>query len=453
MSSWLKIHRVASPLRGDVHLSGDKSLSHRAFIFASMATGITRVKNVLDGDDIKATIGALQALGVLIRQEGDDFCVHGRGGVGFVSPVHGLDCGNSGTTARLLSGMLAGLEVSAVLDGDASLAQRPMGRIMEPLRFLGAHLEARDNNYLPLMVRGNSSLLAGAWRSDVASAQVKSAFLLAGLNAQGESCYHEPLVSRDHSEIMLEFFGGTLMRTYLEDGGLELRLRGHQILRAPQEKLILAGDPSSAALIATAIILTQGAGCFHNLLVNPLRVCFFEWVKKMGVRVVLKDKKRGGGEEVAHLHVSATQSLNAIHIPACDAPRLIDEYPALAILASCGCGTSRFDGLAELRHKESDRLAQLHEGLNKNGVKATLENDSLIIEGQETIAGGQVMNAHHDHRMAMAWSLLSLVSERPILVEGAECIKTSFPSFAKVMRALGATVEEGIEKNIEKSNE
>ena len=434
--------RANAPLRGVVSLAGDKSLSHRAFMMAAMAVGESVIHNALLSDDIRATLRCLSCLGVRIDRDGETHRVGGRGGVGLVTPSQPLDCGNSGTAARLLCGLLAGHDVWAQMTGDASLSERPMARVIAPLRAMGAHIECRDDHRLPLTIRGMSPLLPIDWRSPVASAQVKSSILFAALNALGDTTFIEPSMSRDHSERMMTLYGAHLQQNIHKDG-YHITMKGLQTLIAPSEPLVIPSDPSSAALMATAAAMTKGSLSFPHLLINAHRIGFFEMIEKMGAEVRYDNSTHACGEDVADVHVSFSQPLQSVTIDATRSAVLIDEYPALAVLAAVAHGTSRFCGLAELRHKESNRLEGLCDKLARCGVSAVVEKDDLIIDGSngEMIQGGQTIDGDGDHRIAMSFILLSLHSRDPIGVTGTDTIATSFPKFITQLRQCGAQIE------------
>ena len=435
--------RADAPLRGVVSLAGDKSLSHRSFMMAAMAVGESVIHNALLSDDIKATLRCLSSLGVSIEHDGATHRVGGRGGVGLVTPAQPLDCGNSGTSARLLCGVLAGHDVWAHMTGDASLSERPMERVIAPLRAMGARIECRDDHRLPLTISGTSPLLPIDWHSPVASAQVKTAILFAALNALGDTTIIEPSVSRDHTERMMTLYGARLQQNIHEDGSHHVTMKGLQTLTAPSEPLVIPSDPSSAALMATAAAMTKGSLSFPHLLINAQRIGFFEVIEKMGAKVRYDNPTRACGEDVADVHVSFSQPLQSVTIDAARSAVLIDEYPALAALASVAHGTSRFCGLAELRHKESNRLEGLCDKLTRCGVSAVVEKDDLIIDGSggERIQGGQTIDGEGDHRIAMSFILLSLHSHDPIGVTGTDTIATSFPQFVTELRQCGAQIE------------
>jgi 3-phosphoshikimate 1-carboxyvinyltransferase len=419
--------RRGGPLRGVADPPGDKSISHRAIIFAALAEGESVIHGLSDALDVQHTIDAVRALGA----EAEVNAQGGwrvRGGT-WHSPGKPISCGNSGTTARLLMGAVAGQSITATFTGDASLLRRPMARVTEPLRRMGARIEGGDT--LPITVTGGG-LRAIRHTNLPASAQVKSAVLLAALSAEGVTKIHEPLPTRDHSELLLPAFKAVLNR----QGAI--LLPGPQRLR-PAE-IAVAGDVSAAAFPLVAASLVPGSVVrLRGVGANQLRTGLLETLQEMGADITEANQSLCGREEVADLTIRAA-TLRCVTVPAERAPRMIDEYPILAIAAACAEGETVMQGLGELRHKESDRLAAIVAGLTACGVKAAADGDSLRVTGGP-VRGGAVVDSAGDHRIAMAFLILGLVSEQPIAVEGAEMIATSFPGFAALMRSLGARIE------------
>jgi len=428
-------------LAGRVAVPGDKSISHRALMLAAMAVGESRIAGLLEGDDVLATAHALRALGVGLEHLGPGhWGVHGVGPAGFAEPDRPLDLGNAGTGARLLLGLLAGHPFTAFLTGDDSLRRRPMARVMRPLERMGARFVARSGDRLPLAITGTTELLPIEHRQPVPSAQVKSAVLLAGLHAPGETTVIEPQLSRDHTERMLAHLGAGLRTQALPDGGRAITVVGQPELGAT--RLVVPGDPSAAAFPLVAALLAPGSAVgIEGVGVNPLRAGLFECLREMGARLELHDQRERAGEPIADLAVE-TSELRAIEVPAARAPSMIDEYPVLAVAAACARGRTRLAGLAELRVKESDRLGAMARGLAACGVRAEVAGDDLIIEGTgRPPAGGARIDAGHDHRIAMSFLVLGTVAQAPVTVDGAETIDTSFPGFAALMNGLGARLE------------
>jgi len=413
-------------LFGDAQVPGDKSVSHRAVIFAALAQGESRIAGLSDALDVQHTIAAVRALGA-DAEEGRNGEWRVAGGP-WQSPPSALECGNSGTTARLLMGAVAAQRIAATFTGDASLRRRPMARLSAPLRRMGARITGGGT--LPLTVTGGP-LRAIRHVNDPASAQVKSAILLAALGAEGITEIEEPLPSRDHSERMLPMFGVAV------EGGATARLNGPQRLRPAD--IAVPGDFSAAAFPLVAALLVPGSEVtIRGVGVNPLRTGLIDTLREMGAEIETENHRMCGGEPVADL-IARGSSLRAVTVPAERAPRLIDEYPILAVAAACARGGTVMHGLGELRHKESDRLAAIAAGLAACGIAAEAAGDSLRITGGR-VAGGAPVASGGDHRIAMAFLILGLVSEQPIRVDGAHMIATSFPAFVPLMRSLGADI-------------
>ena len=436
---------IASPssgLKGKIACPGDKSMSHRALILGGMALGQTRVEGLLCGQDVLATLGALRQLGVSITGPDKAGCttISGRGLGAFTAPHAPLDLGNSGTGARLLMGVVAGADMTASFTGDASLSVRPMGRIIAPLREMGAQFMARDGNYLPLTLTGTDTPLSIDWQSNIASAQVKSAILLAGLSARGITSITEPTASRDHSERMLAHFGAEITSETHADGRYTAHLKGEADLTGTDIRI--PADPSSAAFAAVAALITaDSAITIPNVGLNPLRFGLYETLREMGADIGISNQRIEGGEPVGDITCHSSQ-LSGINVPESRAASMIDEYPILAIAAACAEGTTTMHGIGELRVKETDRIAMTEQGLLKAGVEVKTTPDSMTIKGGsgKALAGGFTLDACHDHRIAMAFLVCGLASSSPISVSGAETINTSFPNFAALMQNLGADI-------------
>lgn len=409
-------------------------------MLGGLAIGRTRITGLLEGEDVHATAGALRALGVPVTREGPGaWTVSGVGVGGLGEPSEVLDMGNSGTAARLLLGLLATHDMTAFMTGDHSLVKRPMARVTGPLSRMGADFVTRGGR-LPLAVRGAATPIPIVHRMDVASAQVKSAILLAGLNAPGETTVIEPAATRDHTERMLRHFGGSISVGVLEDGATAITVRGQpELIAAP---IVVPGDPSSAAFPAVAALLVPGSEIsLRNVGMNPLRTGLYETLVEMGADITFTDAGEAGGEPVSHLTVRAGP-LKGITVPAERAPRMIDEYPILAMAAACAEGTTRLLGLAELKVKESDRLAMIADGLAACGVEIEVGEDSLTIYGKgRPPKGGATVATAFDHRIAMSFLVLGLVSDDPIAVDDATAIATSFPTFETLMAGLGAIIK------------
>ena len=434
--------RRAGPLKGRVDVPGDKSISHRALIFGALAVGETRITGLLEGEDVLNTAKAMRALGASVESDGQGrWRVQGVGVGGFCAPHEALDFGNSGTGCRLVLGAVAGCPIEARFDGDASLRKRPMARILDPLAQMGARaVEAADGARLPVLLRGARDPIPIVYRSPVASAQIKSAVLLAGLAAPGETTVIEDEASRDHTERLLTHFGAEV--TVKRDGahGRRVTLRGQpELVPAP---VVVPGDPSSAAFPLVAALLVPGSDVvLRNVMTNPLRTGLLQTLREMGALIETLDERLDGGEQAADLRVLGS-ALRGVDVPAERAPAMIDEYPVLAVAAAFAHGTTRMRGLTELRVKESDRLAAIVDGLRVNGVECDVEQDDLIVHGTGARArGGGTVATHMDHRIAMAFLVMGMASERPVAVDDTGFIATSFPGFADMMRGLGAELE------------
>jgi 3-phosphoshikimate 1-carboxyvinyltransferase len=426
-------------LTGTADIPGDKSISHRALMLGGLAVGQTRITGLLEGDDVHATAAALRALGVTVTREGPGaWTVSGVGVGGLSEPSQVLDMGNSGTAARLLLGVLATHNFTAFMTGDHSLVKRPMARVTGPLSRMGADFVTRGGR-LPLVVRGAANPIPIVHRMEVASAQVKSAVLLAGLSAPGETTVVEPVATRDHTERMLRHFGGAISVNLLEDGATAITVHGRpELVAAP---ITVPGDPSSAAFPAVAALLVPGSEVsLRNVGMNPLRTGLYETLIEMGADITFTDAGEAGGEPVSDF-VARYSVLKGVTVPAERAPRMIDEYPILAMAAACAEGTTRLLGLAELKVKESDRLAMIAEGLAACGVKIAVGEVSLTIHGNgRPPKGGATVATAFDHRIAMSFLVLGLVSDEPIAVDDATAIATSFPTFEALMAKLGAPI-------------
>jgi 3-phosphoshikimate 1-carboxyvinyltransferase len=427
-------------LAGEIPVPGDKSISHRALMLAALAVGESEITGLLEGEDVLRTAEALRALGAEVaRADGGAWRVWGRGVGGLVEPDRVLDMGNSGTAARLLMGILAGHPMTTVLTGDASLVGRPMGRVAEPLEQMGARIVARQGTRLPLAVVGSDRLLPIRYRLPVPSAQVKSAVLLAGLGAPGRTEVVETLPTRDHSERMLRHFGAEVRVEETDEGQL-VALTGQPELEA--RRVTVPGDPSSAAFPLVAALVTPGSRLrLAGVGLNPRRCGLLDTLREMGADIGIGNEREAGGEPVGDLLATAGP-LRGVEVPAERAPAMIDEYPVLAVAAACATGTTVMRGLAELRVKESDRLAAVAQGLAACGVKVEEGPDSLAVHGLAgRPPGGGTVESRLDHRIAMSFLVLGLAAERPVTVDDAGPIETSFPGFADLMKSLGGRIE------------
>jgi 3-phosphoshikimate 1-carboxyvinyltransferase len=429
----------AGPLRGRVAAPGDKSISHRALILGASAVGETTIAGLLEAQDVLATARALAALGARIEREPGLWRVRGRGIGGLCEPDRVLDMGNSGTGARLLMGLVASHPFISFFAGDASLSARPMRRVIEPLGEIGACVWSRTGDRLPLAIRGAPDPLPIEHTLAVASAQVKSAILLAGLNAPGLTTIHEPQPSRDHTERMLAHFGAEIACSDGKDGGRTISLVGQPELIG--RELTVPGDISSAAFPLVAAILAPGSRLsIDGVGVNPLRTGLLETLAEMGANIEVANGRTLCGEPVADLVVTAGP-LHGLEVPAERVPRMIDEFPILAVAAAFAAGPTRMSGLAELRVKESDRLATIAEGLAACGVATESGKDWLVVHGTGgSVAGGAEVQAHFDHRIAMAFLVLGTAARGAVGIDDGSAIATSFPEFVALMNGLGAGI-------------
>ncbi len=434
------VARGGAALSGQARVPGDKSISHRALMIAAMAVGETSVRGLLDGADVIATAAALQALGVDLGR-GDDgvWRVHGVGAGGLAEPGQVLDMGNSGTGARLLAGLLASHPFTSFLTGDASLVGRPMDRVTTPLESMGAAFLTRSGGRLPLAVTGARAPIPITYRPPVASAQVKSAVLLAALNTPGATTVIEGAPTRDHTEIMLRHFGAAVTVEDAQGGARAVTVSGEVELSA--RAVEVPADISSAAFPLVAALICPGSQVtLPGVGVNLLRTGLLETLEEMGADVTLAGARTAAGEPVADLTVRAGP-LTGVEVPPERAPRMIDEYPVLAAAAACAEGRTVLRGLAELRVKESDRLAAIADGLGACGVRVEGTGDELVIHGTGTPPpGGATIAARLDHRVAMAFLVLGLAARAPVRIDDARTIETSFPGFAALMVGLGADI-------------
>jgi 3-phosphoshikimate 1-carboxyvinyltransferase len=431
---------TSGKLSGRIRVPGDKSISHRALMLGALAVGESRISGLLEGEDVLRTAAAMRALGAELRREAAPggtaiWHVSGVGVGGLAEPQDFLDLGNAGTGARLLMGLIAGHPITAFLTGDASLRRRPMARAAEPL----LRISAREGCRLPLAIIGAVEPLPIAYRLPVPSAQVKSAVLLAGLNAPGATTVVETLATRDHSERMLRHFGATVDVEATEEGGRIVTLTGQPELRAAD--LVVPGDPSSAAFPAVAALLLAGSQIvIEGIGINALRTGLFATLVEMGAALDFQNRRIEGGEEVADLDVRASR-LSGVEVPAARAPSMIDEYPILAVAAAFAKGRTVMRGLGELRVKESDRLAAIARGLAACGVAAAIEGDDLVVEGQDgPPPGGATVETQLDHRPAMAFLVFGMAARKPVAIDDGATIATSFPDFTALMNGLGATI-------------
>ena len=427
-------------LKGHARVPGDKSISIRALILGALTVGETRISGLLEGEDVLYTAQTLRELGAQLEQRGGGaWCVRGVGVAGFAAPAQTLDFGNSGTGCRLMLGAVAGCPITAAFDGDASLRTRPMRRILDPLERMGARTLSSADGRLPLTLAGARDPIPIVFESPVPSAQVKSAALLAGLAAPGETVVIEREATRDHTEKMLQHFGAQVRVEPAGEGGAGRRitLTGQpELVPAP---IVVPADPSSAAFPLIAALITPGSDVLlEGVMMNPLRTGLLTTLADMGASVERLAVRTEGGEEIADLRVRGGQALRGVTVPAARAPSMIDEYPVLAVAAAFAERETVMRGLKELRVKESDRLAATAALLRDNGVEVEINGDDLIVQGRGRAPGGGLVATHMDHRIAMSALVMGLASEQPVTIDDGTFIATSFPGFVELMRGLGA---------------
>ena len=434
----LSSRRADTPLSGSIVVPGDKSISHRALMFAGLAVGETVVTGLLEGEDVLRTAAAMRALGAdLVREAAGRWRIAGRGIGGLREPDDVLDMGNSGTAARLLCGILASHDLFAVMTGDASLRRRPMRRVTDPLAQSGAVFSGREGGRLPLAIQGARSAMPLDYVLPVPSAQVKSAVLLAGLNAPGWTRVEEREATRDHTERMLRHFGAEV--------SVEPKGRGSVVMLRGQPELVAAdvmvpGDPSSAAFVLAAAAVVPGSTVtVRGVALNAARTGLFTTLQEMGANLTIGNRRVEGGEDVGDVTILQTR-LRAVDVPAERAPSMIDEYPVLAAVAASAVGVTRMHGLGELRVKESDRLTATAAMLSVNGVRVEIEDDTLVVYGQELPPGGGLVMTQMDHRIAMSALVLGLNAAAPVRVDDSGFIATSFPGFVALMQGLGGGI-------------
>jgi 3-phosphoshikimate 1-carboxyvinyltransferase len=430
--------RASGPLAGKVRVPGDKSISHRALILGALAVGETRISGLLEGEDVLNTAKAMRALGAQVERTGDfAWSVRGVGVTGFAQPDAPLDFGNSGTGCRLVMGAVAGCPITAIFDGDASLRSRPMRRVLDPLELMGARVgDSGQGGRLPLTLHGARDPLPILYRTPVASAQIKSAVLLAGLAAPGVTTVIEAEASRDHTELMLKHFGAQIVSTPEGRHGRRIALTGQPELHGSE--VVVPADPSSAAFPIVAALIVEGSDIvLSDVMTNPLRTGLFTTLREMGGSIEESHVRGDAGEPMAQFRVRASR-LRGVEVPPERAPSMIDEYLVLAVAAAFAEGTTIMRGLQELRVKESDRLEATAAMLRVNGVRVEIAGDDLIVEGKGHVAGEGVVATHMDHRIAMSALVMGLAADKPVKVDDTAFIATSFPDFIPMMRSLGA---------------
>jgi len=434
--------RRSGPLKGTAKVPGDKSISHRSLMLGGLASGKTRVTGLLEGEDVLRTADAMRAMGARIEKKDGTWLIRGTGNGALLEPEAPFDFGNAGTGSRLTMGLVGTYDMKTTFTGDASLSRRPMGRVLDPLRLMGVQvLEAAPGDRMPITLHGPRVAAPITYTVPMPSAQVKSAVLLAGLNAPGITTVVEPAMTRDHTEKMLKGFGAELEVETGRDGARRIRLAGQG--RLTGRDIVVPGDPSSAAFPIVAALIVPGSDVtVENVLMNPTRTGLILTLQEMGASIELMNRRDAGGEEVADLRVRHSE-LRGVTVPAERAPSMIDEYPVLSIAAAFAEGQTLMEGLEELRVKESDRLAAVAAGLAANGIDCTEGGASLTVRGRPDGKdyGGGTVTTHLDHRIAMSFLVLGMAAEKPVTVDDRATIATSFPEFLGLMRELGAEVE------------
>ncbi|MBL4805952.1 MAG: 3-phosphoshikimate 1-carboxyvinyltransferase [Rhodobacteraceae bacterium] len=431
--------RKCGPLSGEARVPGDKSISHRSLILGALSVGETHVTGLLEGGDVLDTAKAMRAFGADVERVGDgEWRIHGVGVGGFAEPEDVIDCGNAGTGVRLIMGAMATTDITATFTGDASLRSRPMGRVTDPLALFGTQSHGRSGGRLPLTIVGAANPVPVRYATPMPSAQVKSAVLLAGLNAPGETVVIEQEATRDHTERMLAGFGAEIT-TEITDEGRVITLKGQPELTG--QTIVVPRDPSSAAFPVVAALLVEGSDILvPNIGLNPTRAGLFTTLTEMGADITFENPHSEGGEPVADLRVRFGP-LKGITVPPERAPSMIDEYPILAVLAATASGKTVMKGIKEMRVKECDRIDAMARGLEACGVKIEETEDSLTIYGMGKIPGGATCVTHLDHRIAMSFMCLGMITEKPVKIDDAAAIETSFPDFVPLMERLGASFQ------------
>jgi 3-phosphoshikimate 1-carboxyvinyltransferase len=436
------VARRSQALKGVARVPGDKSISHRSFMFGGLASGETRITGLLEGEDVMRTGEAMKAMGARIEKKDGEWIINGVGNGCLLEPEAPLDFGNAGTGSRLTMGLVGTYDMETTFIGDASLSGRPMGRVLEPLRQMGVQvLKAAPGDRMPITLRGPNHAAPITYRVPMASAQVKSAVLLAGLNTPGVTTVVEPVMTRDHTEKMLQGFGANLTVETDEQGVRHIFIEGQGKLSG--QTVRVPGDPSSAGFPLVAALIVPGSDItIENVLMNPTRTGLLLTLQEMGGRIDILNPRSAGGEDVADLRVRSSD-LKGVAVPASRAPSMIDEYPVLAVAASFAEGETLMQGLEELRVKESDRLAAVARGLEANGVDCTEGEATLAVRGRPggKGLGGGTVTTHLDHRIAMSFLVLGLATEKPVTIDDQAMIATSFPEFMGLMKGLGAEID------------
>ena len=422
-------------LKGSLNISGDKSISHRSVIMAAMSIGETEIHNLLESKDILSTINILRKLGVKIKKINGLWIINGVGTCGFKQPTQKLDAGNSGTTSRLMLGAVATNPIHAIFLGDKSLSARPMSRVTNFLENIGAKIKLTKNNYLPISIQGTQDCLPLKHIITKPSAQIKSSIMLAALNISGQTSIEEKQATRDHTEIMFQYLGIKFKKKNYKNGKTQIIINGPKEIYA--KDIHIASDPSSAAFFTVGALISPGSNIeIKNVCMNKTRIAYINILRKMGGNIIVKKVGKLSGETIGNIKVKYSK-LKAVVINKKLAPYLIDEYPILAIAASQAKGVTKMKGLAELRYKESDRLKSIHENLVASKIDSSIKNDDLIIKGSsEQLIGNNKISTHHDHRIAMSFSILNLVCKKPLKIDNLKCIEISYPKFKQDLKSL-----------------
>ena len=423
-------------LKGSIKISGDKSISHRALIFASLSTGRVKISNLLESDDVMRTLNVLKELGIKIVKQEKYWLVYGNGTGGYIQPSQTLDCGNSGTTSRLMIGAVSSNPISCTFIGDNSLSKRSMSRLSIFLEKMGAEIKLTKKDFLPLYINGNTNLIPMEHVMQKPSAQVKTAIILSALNIKGETKIIEKRNTRDHTEKLMEYLRIKFKKKILTKNSMSIEINGPYEIK-PRD-ITVASDPSSAAFfVVGALIIPNSTVILKNIALNKTRIAFIDVLKKMGGKIKIKKTKTVSGEDVGDIKVSYS-SLNGIKIKAASSPYLIDEYPILSIAASQAKGFTIMEGLSELRHKESDRIKSIITNLSKIGFNVNSKKDDISIEGSNKI---KIINqikikTYGDHRIAMSFKILSLLYKNKLIIDDDSCISISYPDFKKHLKKL-----------------
>tara|TARA_B100000965_G_C19574626_1_gene750744 strand:- start:593 stop:1942 length:1350 start_codon:yes stop_codon:yes gene_type:complete len=422
-------------LLGSLKVVGDKSISHRVLIFSSLSTGKSEITNLLESEDVLSTVNVLKDLGIQIKKKGEKWIVYGNGTNGFIQPKKALNASNSGTTARLCIAAVSTNPIFCTFIGDQSLSRRPMSRITNFLDQIGAKIYLTNNDFLPLTIHGTRNAMPLSHMITKASAQIKSGLIFAALQTSGKTTIYEKKKTRDHSELLMDYLKIKNRRSKYSKEGQKISISGPQEIAS--KNYIVGGDPSSAAFfIVAALIVKKSQITLRDVVLNKTRIAYISILKKMGGKIKVQKTKMRSGEQLGSISVSSSK-LKGISIPASLSPFLIDEYPILAIAASCAKGITTMKGLKELRFKESDRIKSIHNNLKLCSVDSKVLKDNIIIKGKENIRGSKrVIKTYNDHRIAMSFYILGLVTEKAIKLDNEECIKISYPNFKKDLKQL-----------------